>query len=139
MFDVINETSLKLISLLIRFFQFTLSIVILGGLSQVINNFANADLNVPDKYVAVTAVSGITTAWSGIALLLICCAGSIPLGIETSLDVISTVLYIITCALGSSSGLASHYMPMYNNMTPRGSTNSQGLVQMAFIMSIVLM
>ncbi len=67
---------LKLTSLVLRFFQFSLSLVVVGGTGQVIGDIANRNADIPDRYATRASISGITAAWSGIALLITLCGGS---------------------------------------------------------------
>lgn len=147
MADVIDEALLKSVSLGLRFFQIALSLVVVGGIGQFITDISNGDLSVPGGYVAVVAISSTTAMWSGIALILTCCAGKIMLGIETSLDLLCVLLSIAESvllgrdALSSESDFAFQYsqsmsMSMMGVADP---SNDQSLVRMAFVIAIILM
>jgi len=99
MADLLNEALLKLISLILRAFQFTLSLVIIGCMSQFLTTLSDHDQALPPTHVAVLAISGVATVWSFVGLLLTCCAGKIMLELETTLDVLCVGMSIAQAAM----------------------------------------
>ncbi|KAH8651333.1 hypothetical protein BX600DRAFT_502080 [Xylariales sp. PMI_506] len=95
MSSLLDEIALKILSLGIRFFQLTFSLVSLGCTAQAISNISSNGSNTPEPYVATVAICGIIAIWAAIALMLTCCAGTILLEIKTLLDLIATALSIV--------------------------------------------
>ena len=139
--DFLNEAFLKLVSLVIRFVQLALSIVVVGGAAQLIADAIDRDIDTPGQYVAAVAIGCITALWSGIALLLTCCAGEILLVLETSLDVICLLLSLTTVILLRSDALSSRseFQSKMGGGSQQSISNIQSLIRMAFAISIILM
>ena len=97
--DFLNEALLKLISLTLRLAQATLSLVIIGCISQFLTSLSDHDLALPPTHVAVLTISGVALVWTLVALLLTCCAGRIMLELETALDVVCMGLSIAQAAM----------------------------------------
>ncbi|KAK0654810.1 hypothetical protein B0T16DRAFT_450568 [Cercophora newfieldiana] len=109
MADLLNEALLKLISLTFRFFQLTLSLVIIGCMSQFLTTLSDHDLALPATHVAVLAISGVGAVWSLVALLLTCCAGKIMLEIEATMDVICMGMSIAQAAVLSKEATCTRW------------------------------
>lgn len=142
MADLLDEAVLKLVSLTLRFVQFALSIVIVSCIGEFIANLSDENLAVPDSHAAVVAISGVTAAWSAVALLTTCCAGKIMLEIETTLDLICTLLSIAEAVLlrddvlSSAAEFAAHYgLPAMNSIL----WNNRSLARTSFAVVIVNM
>ncbi|KAK0737996.1 hypothetical protein B0T18DRAFT_420994 [Schizothecium vesticola] len=99
MADHLNEALLKLISLFLRIIQFTLSLVIVGCMSQFLSTLSEHDSALPQTHVAVLAISCVGAVWSLVALLLTCCAGKIILELETTLDLLCVGMSIAQAAM----------------------------------------
>ena len=146
MADILDEAFLKLISLTIRFVQLALSLTVMGGMIQGITDISNMNSSIPERFVAVASISAINAIWSGIALLLTCCAGKIMLEIETALDLTSVIICLAEPfllrkdALTTTTAFVAKYSKHARQHADRsGLRNAQGLVRMSFIVSIVLM
>lgn len=141
MADTLNEAFLKLTSLTIRFGQLTFSLVIVGLVSQFLTGLSDRDLAVPATHVAVTAISGVATAWSVVALLLTCCAGKIMLEIETTLDAICVLMSIAQTAMLSQDALCSikAFARRYADAIDIGFWPDRGLLRASFGIAIVNM
>ncbi|KAH8882533.1 hypothetical protein GQ53DRAFT_753580, partial [Thozetella sp. PMI_491] len=137
MLDFIDEAILKLICFALRFFQFALSLIIIGGIGQAISNFYDTSWSIPGSYVAVTAMASMTAVWSGLAILFTCCAGQILLGVEVGLDVLSMAFSITETALLSKDALDSNNNWMGSSM-PMSGPNTHSLARMSFIVAILL-
>jgi hypothetical protein len=136
MWDELNEVVLKSISLIIRFFQFASTLVVLSGTAQFLNDISDKDSGLPQEYVAVEAISGMIAVWSGIALLLTCCAGRTMLGIEASLDLLSMLLSIAETVLLRSDASSSESVFAGRYSFQDGSADLS-LIRACFVFSII--
>jgi membrane-associated HD superfamily phosphohydrolase len=132
-----DEVALKSVSLIIRFFQLAWSLVVLSCTAQFVADISNAALSIPQVYTAVIAIAGMTATWSIIAMLLTCIAGSILLGIETSLDTLCMLLSIAETVLLSDGALASwsSFSTQYPGVSNLGY--DQSLLRVSFIFAII--
>ncbi|KAK5662376.1 hypothetical protein OQA88_8286 [Cercophora sp. LCS_1] len=139
MADALNEAFLKLTSLTIRFGQLTFSLVIIGLMSQFLTGLCDRDLALPATHVAVTAISGVATAWSLVALLLTCCAGKIMLEIETTLDAVCVLMSIAQAAMLSQDALCSvrGFAQRYADAIHVGFLPDKDLLRASFGIAIV--
>jgi hypothetical protein len=139
MFDLIDEAVLKLIGLTIRFAQLTLSLVIVGCISQFLPFLSYLDLELPQTYVAVLAISCVATPWSLVALLLTCCAGIIMLELETTLDVVCAGLSIAQAAVLSKDATCTTraFAETYVEAWKVGGLPSRSLIKVCFGVAVV--
>jgi len=142
---MVDEAILKLISLVLRFFQLGLSLAIVGSMSQFVSDVSNWNSTVPDIYIAVIAMAAVAATWSGVAWLLTMCAGSLLLEIETALDLVCASLSIAEAALLSrdarSSGraFALHLQEMMGTVAAANLSYDQSLARASFVLAIISM
>ncbi|KAK0725100.1 hypothetical protein B0H67DRAFT_569571 [Lasiosphaeris hirsuta] len=141
MADLLDEVVLKLISSTIRFFQLVLTLVILGCTAQFIADLSEYDVAIPDGHVAVTAIAGIATIWSLVALLFTFCAGRIMLEIETLFDIVCVALSIAQTVLLREDALSSvtDFAHRYAGAVLAGFVPNRSLVRSSFAVAIVNM
>lgn len=140
-FEVFDEAVLKSAALLVRFFQFFASAFIVGAVGQFLSDISSYD-STPQDYIATIAIASVSILWTTFAFLFTCCAGSLILAIEFTIDLLLFGAFIASTVLLNDDAIGSCHR--FDNKYFNGLLNSAylqdcNLVKAAFAFCILNM